>query len=74
MCSNIVEGIFPVMADCQPHPDIHNDNCLEISCYHGMVYAAPMNENHEEAVRATGRSPLRVSCISWFKSIFTVKN
>ncbi len=32
MCSNIVEGIFPVMADCQPHPDIHNDNCLVISC------------------------------------------
>ena len=38
-----------------------------------MVYAAPMNENHEKAVWATGRSPLLVSCISWFKSIFTVK-
>ena len=41
---------------------------------HGMVYAAPMNENHEKAVWATGRSPLLVSCISWFKSIFTVNN
>ena len=37
-----------------------------------MVYAAPMNENYEKAVWATGRSPLLDSCISWFKSIFTV--
>jgi hypothetical protein len=35
-----------------------------------MVYAAPMNENHDKAVWATGRSPLLDSCHSWLNNIF----
>ncbi len=35
-----------------------------------------MNENRfsRKGGRATGRSPLLVSCLSWFKSIFKVKS
>ena len=46
---------------------------LADTCVHGMVYAAPMNEHHENALWATGRSPLLDSCHSWLNNIFTVK-